>query len=205
MNKKILSVIVAVGFVAIMIYNFKGTTLSTEGYAEKIIADRQVKDTEFKTDDSPLTDEQKPGFEALSYFPVAEKYKVRAEYHKNQSNQIVKINITDGSQREYYVHGNAHFHLEGKELDITVYQPVNAEAEYLFIPFYDKTSADQTYGGGRYVEPVLLGNNTLEIDFNLAYNPYCAYNHNYRCPIPPQNNSLDVAILAGEKMPDFVH
>jgi hypothetical protein len=68
-----------------------------------------------------------------------------------------------------------------------------------------KTSADLTYGGGRYVEPEILENGAFEIDFNKAYNPYCAYNPTYRCPIPPQENSLDVSILAGEKIPDFVH
>ena len=117
----------------------------------------------------------------------------------------MKIAITDGSQREYYVFGNVHFHLEGKELDLTVYKPVKSKSDYLFIPFYDATSADLTYGGGRYVEPVLVEGGKIEIDFNLAYNPYCAYNHTYRCPIPPQENSLDVSILAGEKLPEFVH
>ena len=206
MNRKILFVIIAIGLVAIVIYNFQGTSKKTEGYVEAILADRLEKNEEFKqSEDSPLTEEQKPVFESLSYFPIAEKYKVRAEYHKNQREKIVKIAITDGSQREYYVHGNAHFHLEGKELDVTVYKPVKAGSEYLFIPFYDATSADLTYGGGRYVEPVVLDDGSLEIDFNQAYNPYCAYNHTYRCPIPPQGNSLGVSILAGEKLPDFIH
>jgi uncharacterized protein (DUF1684 family) len=89
-------------------------------------------------------------------------------------------------------------------LDLTVYKSVHSEEEYLFIPFYDLTSADITYGGGRYVEPNLIDGGTLEIDFNLSYNPYCAYNHNYRCPIPPQSNNLNVSILAGEKIPEFI-
>jgi uncharacterized protein (DUF1684 family) len=86
-----------------------------------------------------------------------------------------------------------------------VYRPVRKDSEYLFMPFYDKTSADITYGGGRYVEPEELTNGRLLIDFNLAYNPYCAYNATYRCPIPPRENSLDVRILAGEKAPEFDH
>lgn len=206
MNRKILFSIVAVGLITIVIYNFQGSISKTEGYNEKVLTDRQAKNEEFKqAEDSPLTEEQKSIFETLSYFPVAEKYRVRAEYHKNQREQIVKIAITDGSQREYFVHGNAHFHLEGKELDVTVYKPVKESSEYLFIPFYDITSADLTYGGGRYVEPVLLEDGSLEIDFNLSYNPYCAYNPTYRCPIPPQDNNLNVSILAGEKNPDFAH
>lgn len=206
MNKKILFLVVVVGVIAITIYNFRGASTLTEGYEEQVLAKRAETNVEFKeAEDSPLTDEQKTNFSSLNYFPIAEKYRVRAEFHRNSREQIVKIDITDGSQREYYVYGNAHFHLEGKELDVTVYKPVKTETDYLFIPFYDATSADLTYGGGRYVEPVIKENGSLEIDFNLAYNPYCAYNHTYRCPIPPQENSLNVSILAGEKIPDFVH
>jgi len=206
MHKKILFAIAVVGLIVITIYNFKGASKVTAGYADNLTAERLKKDEEFKmSEDSPLTDDQKEVFSSLSYFPITEKYKVIAEFHENSREQIVKIAITDGSQREYYVYGNAHFHLEGKELDVIIYKPVKATSDYLFIPFYDATSADLTYGGGRYVEPVLVGPGKLEIDFNLAYNPYCAYNHTYRCPIPPQDNNLNVSILAGEKNPDFVH
>ena len=206
MNRKILLAIAGIGVVSIFIYNFKGTNIKTEGYVEEVLAKRAETDQEFKEgEDSPLTDEQKAEFTALSYYPIAEKYRVMAEFSPNQFEQIVKINITDGSQREYYVFGNAHLHLEGKELDLIVYKPVKKDADYLFIPFYDNTSADQTYGGGRYVEPELLENGAMQIDFNLAYNPYCAYNHTYRCPIPPPENHLNVSILAGEKMPEFAH
>lgn len=206
MNRKILGLGIVIGLAIIMIYTLMGTTQNTEGYVEEIDAHRTEKNEEFKTaEDSPLTDEQKEIFTTLSYFPAAEKYKVRAELHKNPLEQIIKIAISDGSQREYLVFGNAHFHLEGKELDVTIYAPVEKEQDYLFLPFYDETSADLSYGGGRYVEPELIDGGTLEIDFNLAYNPYCAYNHKYRCPIPPQENNLRVAILAGEKIPDFAH
>lgn len=206
MNKKVLFSIAVVGLIVISIYTFQGTSQSTEGYIEEIEAGRIEKNEEFRiADESPLTNEQKEVFSSLNYFPISEKYKVRAEFHKNTREQIVKIAITDGSQREYLVFGSVHLHLEGKELDLSVYKPVKKESDYLFIPFYDITSADLTYGGGRYVEPVLIDGKTIEIDFNLAYNPYCAYNHTYRCPIPPQENNLQVSILAGEKIPDFVH
>jgi uncharacterized protein (DUF1684 family) len=206
MSRKILLLGVVLGIMIITIYTIQGTSKNTDGYVEEIEAQRTEKNEEFKTsDDAPLTEEQKEAFTKLSYFPIAEKYKVRAELHKNPREQKVKIAITDGSQREYLVFGNAHFHLEGKEHDVTVYKPVKEDADYLFIPFYDETSADLSYGGGRYVEPELIDGGTLEIDFNTAYNPYCAYNHKYRCPIPPQDNNLRVAILAGEKIPEFAH
>ncbi len=205
MSKKALYLIIAVALVGITIYTFQGTSKNAEGYIEKIEADRYEKNQHFKTsEESPLTEEQKVQFTSLSYFPVVEKYKVIAEFHKNSREQIIKMAISDGSQREYIVFGNAHLHLSGKELNLTVYKPTEGEEDYLFIPFYDLTSADITYGGGRYVEPELKESNTLIIDFNLAYNPYCAYNHTYRCPIPPQENNLEVSVLAGEKNPDFV-
>ncbi len=195
-----------VGIIAITAYNFFSASTVTIGYREQINQERKEKDEIFRnSEDSPLTQEQKEVFKSLSYFPVSEKYIVRGDFRRNTVQQIIKMAITDGSQREYFVFGNVHFHLDGKELDLIVYKPVKEEHDYLFIPFYDKTSSESTYGGGRYVEPELIDNMTLEIDFNLAYNPYCVYNHTYRCPIPPGENSLDVGILAGEKMPDFVH
>ena len=206
MNRRILFFVVVVGVIIIAFYNFRGSGPSADEYLEEVATSRLEKDEIFRTsEDSPLTEEQLEVFENLTYFPIIEKYRVRAELHQNPLEQIIKMAITDGSQREYLVYGNAHFHLDGKELDVTVYKPVKSEVDYLFIPFYDKTSADLTYGGGRYVEPEMLDNTTLEIDFNMAYNPYCAYNPTYRCPIPPQENSLDVSILAGEKIPDFDH
>ena len=204
MSKNILISVVIVGIAAIILYNFRGTNVNTEGYHKKILKDRVEKDKEFKeSDDSPLTNDQKEIFSSLSYFPINEKYKVSGEFHRNSSQQVIKMAITDGSQREYHVFGNVHFHLDGKELDLTVYKPVKSDEDYLFIPFYDQTCGDISYGGGRYVEPILHESNRLEIDFNQAYNPYCVYNHQYRCPIPPQVNNLDVSILAGEKIPDF--
>ncbi len=157
------------------------------------------------SDKSPLTEVQKMIFNGLSYFPVNKKYRVRARFNKNPKEQIVKINITDGSLEEYFVYGWAEFSLDGKDLKLTIYKPVNDDSGYFFIPFYDETSAETTYGGGRYVEPEVVNNKTIIIDFNLAYNPYCAYNHNYHCPIPPRENNLKVPVLAGEKIPEFVH
>jgi uncharacterized protein (DUF1684 family) len=206
MNKKLLITIAVLGIVIIMVYNFLGTGSTSEGYLDEISAFRTEKDEMFKNSgDSPLTETQLTAFQKLNYFPINERYRIEAEFKLNTLEQTIEMAITDGSQRTYLIYGNAHFHLDGKELDLTVYKAADETSDYLFVPFYDNTSADVTYGGGRYLEPELLDNSTLEIDFNMAYNPYCAYNPTYRCPIPPRENSLDVSILAGEKIPDFVH
>lgn len=205
-NRKFIVVVFVVGIIGVTIYNFQGTSTATKGYQQQILDGRVEKDKMFKkSEDSPLTDEQKEIFKSLSYFPVAEKYKVLGEFRRNSNQKVIKMAVTDGTQREYFIFGNVHFHLDGKELDLIVYKPVNEDTDYLFIPFYDKTSGELTYGGGRYLEPKLLNNTTLEMDFNKAYNPYCVYNYTYRCAIPPRENTLDVTMLAGEKMPDFVH
>jgi uncharacterized protein len=205
-NRKIIVMVFVVGIIGITVYNFQGTSTGTKGYQQQILDSRADKDKIFKSsEDSPLTVEQKEIFKSLSYFPVMEKYRIMGEFRRNSNQILIKMAVTDGTQREYYIFGNVHFHLDGKELDLTVYKSAKEETEYLFIPFYDKTSAELTYGGGRYLEPTLLNNTTLEMDFNKAYNPYCVYNYTYRCAIPPRENTLDVSILAGEKMPDFVH
>jgi uncharacterized protein len=205
-NRKLIVMVFVVGIIGVTVYNFQGTTTATKGYQQQILDSRSEKDKMLKeSEDSPLTDEQKEAFVSLSYFPVAEKYKVLGEFRRNSNQKVIKMAVTDGSQRDYYIFGNVHLHLDGKELDLVVYKPVEEDNDYLFIPFYDKTSGELTYGGGRYLEPVLLNSATLEIDFNKAYNPYCVYNYTYRCAIPPRENTMDVSILAGEKMPDFIH
>jgi len=205
MSKRILTIVVLAGIALSVIYILTGTRPVAEGYAESILKKRKETDESFKRDkDSPLTDEQKKYFKALSYFSISENFKVSADFTINDTQQIIKMAITDGSQREYYIYGTAGFTLDNKDLKLTVFKPVDMKEEYFFIPFYDTTSGETTYGGGRYVEPEFLKSGKLEIDFNLAYNPYCAYNHKYRCPIPPAENSLDVSITAGEKKPDFV-
>jgi len=205
MSKRILTAIVLAGVALSVIYTFTSHRAASEDYVESILKKRIETDASFKEDkDSPLTDEQKKNFTALSYYDISEKYKVIADFVINDTRQIIKMAITSGSQREYYIYGTASFKLDNEKLKLTVFKPVDMKKEYFFIPYYDKTSGDTSYGGGRYVEPELLKTGKMEIDFNLSYNPYCAYNHKYRCPIPPSENSLAVAITAGEKNPEFV-
>ena len=105
---------------------------------------------------------------------------------------------------EYVKYAEAEFELNGKKLKLNVYQNVKLAQnekykDYLFIPFKDFTSGETTYGGGRFIETEIPDGNILIIDFNKAFNPYCAYNHKYSCPIPPLENSLETEINAGEK------
>ena len=104
----------------------------------------------------------------------------------------------------YKTFGTATFELEGKKLKLHIYQNQDLikKAEYtnhLFIPFRDQTNSNGSYGGGRYIDVEIPEGNTIVIDFNKSYNPYCAYNDKYSCPIPPSENDLDIEIKAGVK------
>jgi uncharacterized protein (DUF1684 family) len=105
---------------------------------------------------------------------------------------------------EYSLYGKIEFKIKGKKLLLNVYQNVDllknpAFQKYLFIPFNDATNGLTTYDGGRFLDAEIPEGNSMVVDFNLAYNPYCAYNHKYSCPIPPEDNRLDIKIEAGEK------
>lgn len=111
-----------------------------------------------------------------------------------------------GAQKTFVKYGVVKFRIDGRRQKLTVYRSLGLETlpqyrDYLFVPFKDKTSGSATYGGGRYmdlkVSDVKDGNCVL--DFNKAYNPYCAYSEGFNCPIPPKENTLLVAIKAGEK------
>ena len=104
----------------------------------------------------------------------------------------------------YEVFGVATFVLDGKELQLNIYQShrlreTEEYKDYLFLPFTDLTNGEETYGGGRFIDLEIPKGDYITIDFNKSYNPYCAYNKKYSCPIPPKENDLDVRILAGIK------
>lgn len=178
---------------------------AAEDYANRIQKQRGEKDSVFRVpEESPLTPEDIKSFGGLNYFPVDPSFRVDARFERKPDPVPFEMPTTT-ERRPMYTHfATAYFEINGKELQLNVYQ--NQElikkpeyAKHLFIPFRDLTCPEESYGGGRYLDVEIPEGNTLVIDFNLAYNPYCAYNHNYSCPIPPEENTLDVEIRAGEK------
>ena len=158
---------------------------------------REDKDELFGTgEESPLTQEQKNGFNGLKYYSEDPSYHVSGGLEKNPSGEIIAIKTSAGDTEVYKRYGKVSFELAGKSLSLNVYQGV--ESAHLFLPFRDKTNASETYHDGRYMEAEEK-DGKLDIDFNYAYNPYCAYNDNFRCPITPNENTLDIGIGAGEK------
>ncbi len=149
---------------------------------------------------SPLTPAQQASFGGLAYYPRDDAFVIRAplETEGVDLDEDIVMPTTTGGEQTYRRAGVVRFEVEGAPAQVTLYaSPGSPE---LFLPFRDATSGDETYGAGRYLEvepPSLDGN--VEIDFNYAYNPYCAYNALWSCPIPPGENWLSVPIRAGER------
>jgi len=170
-------------------------------YEQQIENLRREKDEFFRTDlDSPIPPEKRSTFRGLNYYPPEKIYNVSARLERFDKPELILIQTSTGSRESYVKYGRLEFDLNGKRHRLIVYKSTEDPfARSLFIPFSDETSADETYGSGRYLDLEEQGGDSYELDFNLAYNPYCAYNDQYTCPIPPRENKLPVPILAGEK------
>jgi len=189
-------------------------TLSTLGgfaqndpiaYKKEIIKERTEKDKEFRNpEETPLSKEEIPDFVGLKYFKPNLKYRITASLIKETSPDTIKMKTTTERLPLYLVYGKATFTLNGKQHVLTIFRNVGLMTkpgyeDYLFVPFTDLTSGKQAYGGGRYIDARITEGDTIVLDFNRAYNPYCVYSKRYSCPIPPSENFINARILAGEK------
>lgn len=154
--------------------------------------------------ESPLTSEERSKFEKLEFFDIDTNFTVTAEFVRTPSEAPFFMPTTTERLPVYVKYGEAYFFLDGKKHKLNVYQNQELTVkpgyeDYLFLPFTDLTNGNSSYGGGRYLDVRIPKSNRLVIDFNKAYNPYCAYNAKYSCPIPPAENDLKIKITAGVK------
>lgn len=176
-----------------------------QDYKKKIVAFQEELNAEFKNpDESPLSAAERKEFKGLPFFSIDEKYKVLAKFEKLPPRSLFQMKTTANSIKDYDVYGVLTFTLEGKEFRLNVYQShilrtQEKYQDYLFLPFTDMTNGEETYGGGRYMDLKIPVGDTMELDFNKAYNPFCAYSDGYACPIPPSENDLQLEIRAGVK------
>lgn len=145
---------------------------------------------------SPLMPNQKRNFRGLSYFPENESLRLEVELDPFPETERIEMQTTTGDVQVYYRIGRIRFPVEDQEAELTIYQ---SEHGY-FLPFVDSLAGKETYPAGRYLEPEPLPGGRFLVDFNLAYNPYCAYNDAWSCPLTPFENRLKVPIRAGEKL-----
>ncbi len=170
----------------------------------EIESQRRAKDQHFKHDvSSPLPETAKAGFTGLNYFPVDFNYRFEGAIEKFTAPETLALATSDGRVKQALRYGRFSFMLERQHHSVEVYRLLTLPAHYanyLFIPFTDLTSGEEAYSGGRYLDLVEQENNRYIVDFNLAYNPSCAYGRkDFSCPIPPRANALAVRLAAGEK------
>lgn len=172
----------------------------TGEYMSELIDFRAEKDEFFGTHyQSPLTSEQKRKFKGLQYFPENEDLRLEVEVERLFDQDPMEMQTSTGGVQTYVRHSRFRFQVEGQEAVLTIYQNENG----FFLPFVDSLAGKETYPAGRYLEPEELYGNRFLVDFNLAYNPYCAYNEMWSCPLTPAENRLKVPIRAGEKLFEY--
>ncbi|MDN3642164.1 DUF1684 domain-containing protein [Lutimonas halocynthiae] len=155
-------------------------------------------------EESPLKEEDLANFESLDFFPIDSSFIVNATLTLHKDSEPFPMKTTTDRLPIYKIYATANFEIKGKAYSLEIYQNeklvLTTEYEdYLFLPFTDKTNGNGSYGGGRYLDLKLPEGDSIIIDFNQAYNPYCAYNDKYSCPVPPKGNNLDIEVLAGVK------
>ncbi|MFT6808893.1 MAG: hypothetical protein ACJA01_002124 [Saprospiraceae bacterium] len=167
----------------------------------------QVSENDRFTDSvtSPLTPGDRETFKGLEFFSYDAAYKVVAKLERTPDARIFEMTTTTSRKPKYRQYGILTFKLKGQSLQLNVYQSQDlsdnpAFRKLLFLPFYDGSTGQSTYGGGRYINLTIPEGDQITIDFNEAYNPYCAYRDGFSCPITPLENNLEsVVIMAGTK------
>jgi len=142
----------------------------------------------------------------LQFYPINEKFRFNCRFEKIENSPWFMMETSGLVKKSHRIYGKVYFTLNDTVVTLCVYQSqdlmkVNQLKDYLFIPFMDATTGEETYESGRYFDFSIhdIKENRLVVDFNKAYNPYCAYTAGYNCPVPPKENRINVAILAGEK------
>lgn len=190
-------------FLSVLIVSCSSTNLAKQ--IKDIEAYQAAQNKEFSNKETTiLTSEDFEHFTALDFYPINLKFSVTANFVRTPDEKPFLMPTTTDRLPEYVKYGEAHFTIDGKELKLELYQSTKHYEEegyedYLFLPFTDLTSGDGSYGGGRFMDARIPKGDKMILDFNKAYNPYCAYNSRYSCPIPPQVNDLLVRIEAGVK------
>lgn len=201
MNLRYLFPFVILLILITFIYSFLDDSAKKEDYLKEVQKKREEIIDFMENDvDSPFHKKGEIKYQGLNFFDIDPAYNIKARIEKLQSPMPFDIQMTNGETAKYFKYAIAHFTIDDKSQKLFLLKSESFFDEpWLFLPFYDETSADETYGGGRFLNVEYHDEEEILIDFNLAYNPYCAYTNLYRCPIPPAENKVTVKILAGER------
>jgi uncharacterized protein (DUF1684 family) len=190
--KKVLSLLFLLNF---LLLNAQETSKEFQDTLNKEYENRE---------ESPLTEEDFKTFKGLDFFSINEMFIVEAQFIRTPNEKVFKMKTSTTRLPEYVKYGELSFSIDGKAFQLNLYQNIDLTKkegyeDYLFLPFSDLTCGKESYIGGRYIDMRIPKGETVTIDFNKAYNPYCAYNYKYSCPIVPLENDLNLEILAGVK------
>ena len=196
-------------FALVLFVFFAINSSAQDSYTKEIMKYHYEQNLKFHDKEtSPLTAKDLKTFSALNYYKIDEKYKVTAKLVKEKNPVIFGMATTTTRKPLYVKYGTITFTLDGKKQSLPIYQNKDfgrapQYKNHLFLPFTDKTSGDGSYGGGRYIDVLTTDekpDGTIIIDFNKSYNPYCAYNSKYSCPLTPKENTVTIALKAGVKV-----
>lgn len=170
-------------------------------WRERIEAARRHKDHLFQSSEqSPIPEARRGRFRGLRYYPPDARYHVAAKLKKKAPKRVL-LRRSGGDEAPYERVGFFKVKLPEGKAKLAAYRDLSGHEESLFIPFQDKTSGHETYGAGRYLEAHADKKDRYLLDFNTAYHPYCAYNADYTCPMPPKENRVKAPVYAGERLP----
>lgn len=190
-------------FIVLFVFCGKKYSPREKLIVDNILKQRHEKDSLFVAAEwSPLKEEDKKSFSGLNYFTPDLSFRFTGSITRYDSTIRDTIMGTRGDIRPALKYGYFPFHYKGHEYHLQVYKILRDDPvyqKYLFLGFTDATTGKMTYETGRYIDLSENSENYYTVDFNLAYNPYCAYNHRYTCAIPPLENQLPFAVKAGEK------
>jgi uncharacterized protein len=195
--------IVALGFLVALIvyYSFQGKDSGKE-YEDEINKERQAKDDYMRSSDGSPFGEEKKNLKGLNYFPIDLNYRISAKLVSIDNKKVIVLPTSDNLEKRYLEYAFAEFELNDEPCKLVILE-IMEEGSYrgtLLLAFADATSANETYGAGRYLDVKKIpGASSVTLDFNQSYNPYCAYSEKYSCPFPPKENVLKIAVRAGEK------
>lgn len=180
------------------------TVTTGKDYIKEVSKARKAKDKKYKKrDNSPIKGEAQKTFTGLRYFEINEAYRVKAKFTAYQDEPSFKMQTSSGKDKIFTTTGRLDFTLNDTARTLYSYHQViqgKVAKDYLFIPFNDFTNGGETYGAGRFIDLDYPTTDSVFLDFNMAYNPYCAYSDGWSCPIPPDANKLPTYIYAGEKV-----
>lgn len=185
--------------------------MCAQTYADDIVRYRVSLNEQYMSNDhSPLKEEDRSWFDGHGFFPIDDAFRFDAEYILIEDGKVFEMKTSTDRLPLYKPYAIARFSYQGNTHELTLYQNVEYSKkpgyrDYLFLPFKDITNGETSYGAGRFIELKMSNTDRIVIDFNRSFNPLCAYNDKYSCPIPPKENHLKFAVNAGIRKPIGFH